>query len=175
MDVSHHIGAELTSACLSPSVLSDPERLSALTRSGLLNKDARGRLELLCETAHELLHVPMVLVNVLDDAKQITVGAYPKGESGRVLPIRDTGCQETVKIGEVVSIPNTLLHPVLCMIPAVRVAGVRSYLGVPIYHEGYIMGAFCCADYVVREWSFWEQQGLIALARLAGLSVERDE
>lgn len=173
MDIARHIGAEMAAASVPTSVLADPERLAALSRSGLLNKEVGDRLDLLCETAHELVKVPMVLVNVLDSTNQITVGAWPGSQHGAVTPIRDTGCQETVGLDSVVSISNTLMHPVLCMIPAVRVAGIRSYLGVPIYYENHILGAFCCADYKVREWSFWEKQSLIGLARLAGLSVDR--
>lgn len=158
----------------SADILSSPARLDALARSGLLDKGLRERLELLCETAHELIRVPIVQVNVLDDQQQITIGGYPPNHTGMIMSVNDAGCQVTVASGELVSIDNTLLHPVLCVTPLVQVIGIRAYLGVPIFFDGQIMGAFCCADYEVRKWSYWEKQSLRGLARLAGLSVDRE-
>lgn len=153
--------------------LTKPERLAALKSSGLLRHDLRGRLDLLCETAAQILRVPLAQANVLDGTKQVSVGKWPPDED-RETPLDGTGCKHVILAQEPVIIPNTLIHPVMCMQPFVTIKGVRAYLGVPIFFDSEVIGAFCAADFVVRDWTTWDVAGLQGLARLAGLSVRDD-
>lgn len=153
--------------------LDRPERLAALKASGLLRHDVEARLDLLCETACQILRVPMAQVNLLDDKFQTSVGKWPPDED-RITVVQDTGCKEVILAGDVVSVDNTLLHPTLCMIPFVTIAGARAYLGVPVFFDGEVIGSFCAADYEVRKWTTWDIAGLQGLARLAGLAVSGD-
>lgn len=156
------------------SSLARPERLAALKASGLLRHGPQDRLDLLCETATMILRVPMSQVNVLDDKFQVSIGKWPPDDK-RKARVQDTGCQEVILAQEPVIIPNTLLHPTVCMAPFVTVAGCRAYLGVPIYFGGEVVGSFCAADKVVRDWTTWDVAGLQGLARLAGLAVAHDD
>lgn len=152
--------------------INDPERLDALQRSGLLRHDERERFDILCETAASLLSVPIAQLNVLNADEQISVGAYPC-DTMRRLRVQDTNCQVTIRAAEPVIVENTLLHPIMCISPLTQVLGVRSYLGVPVFFDEEPVGAFCVADYKVREWGGWDVIGLQGLARLAGLAVDR--
>lgn len=158
---------------LDAAALDNPQRLQALRDSGLLRHDTTTRLDLLCETASMILRVPMSQVNVQDDRFQTSVGKWPPDDD-RVIGIEQTGCREVLTTRAPVVVPNTLLHPVMCMIPFVTIIGARSYLGVPIFFSGQVLGAFCVADFQVREWNTWDIAGLQGLARLAGLAVSHD-
>lgn len=155
------------------AVLSRTERLDALHSSGLLRHDMQGRLDLLCETAASILRAPLARVNVLDGDMQTSIGKWPP-DNDRFTPAKDAACREVIVSRQPLVVPNTLLHPTMCMIPFVTVVGARSYLGVPIFHEGEAIGSVCVADYVVRSWTVWDTAGLQGLARLAGLAVADD-
>lgn len=153
--------------------LTRPERLAALQHSGLLRHDPDVRLDLLCETACSILRVPMSQVNLLNERFSVSVGKWPPDDD-RIHPIKGVGCQEAILSGQVVIAPNTLIHPDLCLRPFVTVMGARSYLGVPVYFDGEVIGSFCVAGYIAREWNHWDVSGLRGLARLAGLAVSGD-
>jgi phosphoserine phosphatase RsbU/P len=150
--------------------LDDSRRIDALRQSGLLRHDPSGRLDLLCEMAGRMLQVPIAQVNVLDGTTQYTVGKYPPS-GRRSIEVANTGCQEVIRSADVVNIPDMLQHPVLCQIPIVG-EGARAYLGVPIWHEGHVIGSFCVLANEVREWAHYDVAGLMGLAKLARLSVE---
>ena len=154
--------------------LDRPERLLALERSGLLRHDVVGRLDLLCETACTILEVPMSQVNILGSDYQVNIGKWPPDDD-RVMDVRLTICKEVIAALEPVVVPDTLLHPVMCLSPIVTVSGARSYLGVPIFFSGEAIGTFCVGDLVVRNWHTWNVAGLQGLARLAGLAVNGDD
>lgn len=156
------------------SGLARPERLAALKASGLLRHGPQDRLDLLCETATMILRAPMSQVNLLDDKFSVSVGKWPPDDDRR-MAVEGSGCKEVIVAAQPVIVPNTLLHPTLCMIPYVTVAGVRAYLGVPVFFGGEVIGSFCVADMVAREWTHWDVAGLQGLARLAGLAVARDD
>lgn len=153
--------------------LTRPERLAALKNSGLLRHDASGRLDLLCETACTVLRVSLSMVNMLDERFSVSVGKWPPDDD-RTSPVEGVGCKDVILTGQAVIVPDTLVHPILCMRPFVTVMGVRSYLGVPVFFDGEVIGSFCAADYAVREWNHWDVAGLQGLARLAGLAVSGD-
>lgn len=56
----------------SPSRLSDPERLSALRDLGILEKDEDSTFGGLTKLASRLLHAPVALVSIVDDANSIS-------------------------------------------------------------------------------------------------------
>ena len=56
----------------------DPDRLSAIERSGLLRHTQHERLNRLCYTATELLDVDAAQINVLTDTQQVYVAEWPR-------------------------------------------------------------------------------------------------
>lgn len=160
----------MNDSALDPARLDGSARLEALRASGLLRHDLKGRLDLLCETAAEILRVPFSQVNILDDRVQMSVGKWPPDDD-RITEVAHSACKEVVVAGQPIVVPDMLVHPVLCMIPFVQETGGRAYLGVPIYFDGQVLGSFCVADQVVRRWTAWDVAGLQGLARLAGLAV----
>lgn len=151
------------------ATLTDPARLDALARSGLLAHGQRARLDLLCQTAASIVRVPAAQVNVLTAEQQISVGKYPP-DGDRELPVMVAGCRQVVLAEHPVIVPDTREHPVMCGLP--WAADWRAYLGVPVYAADQVIGSFCVLDRPVRAWTAWDIAGLQGLARLAGLSVE---
>lgn len=152
--------------------IADPDRLDALRRSGLLRHDLDKRLDILCETATELVGCPVSHINVLDNKRQYTVGSFPLAVE-KVHAIEDSGCEEVVVSQNVVIVPDTRLHPVLCMREFVTVAGMYAYLGVPILFGEQVVGSFCALDYEPREWAYWQVEALKGLAGLASVAALR--
>lgn len=149
----------------------DPERIAALRASGLLERDGDARLRTLCEAAAKLLRTPASLLNVVDAERRTTLAGYPSKIEQTTND--DSACTEVVVAAEPLVIPNTLLHPVTCDMSFVVKGGWRAYLGVPIFYDAQAVGSLCVVDVVVREWAYWDVEGLKGVARLAGLSVER--
>ena len=154
------------------STLTQPARLAALEASGLLRHDnPRDRLNLLCATAAAILAAPIVEVNVLTGTQQITVGRYPPAAQWGVVDVAESGCQVVVEAGRAVVVPDMREHPVMCALPVVKSGEARAYLGVPITHDGMVIGSFCALDVKTRQWSSWDECNLRELARLAGLAA----
>lgn len=152
--------------------IADPARLDALKRSGLLRHDLNKRLDILCETATEMIGCPVAYINLLDDQHQHTVGSFPKSDR-KSNPIDTTGCEEVIVCKSSVVVPDTRKHPVMCMRPFVTVAGMLAYLGVPILFGDQVVGSFCVLDYETRDWANWQIEVLRGLAELTSVAALR--
>jgi GAF domain-containing protein len=152
--------------------IADPDRLEALRKSGLLRHDLEKRLDILCETATELIGCPVSYINLLDDQLQHTVGSFPIGPR-KSNPVETTGCEEVVIAEKVIVVPDTRDHPVMCMRPFVTVAGMLAYLGVPILFGEQVVGSFCVLDYEPRDWAHWQVEALKGLASLTSAAALR--
>lgn len=152
--------------------IADPARLDALRRSGLLRHDLGKRLDILCETATELLGCPVSYINMLDKEMQHTVGSFPPRVRQSSL-VKTTGCEEVIASKGLIVVPDTRLHPVMCMREFVTVAGMLAYLGVPVLFGDQVVGSFCALDYEPREWAYWQIEALKGLASLTSAAALR--
>jgi len=152
--------------------IADPVRVEALHKSGLLRHDLGKRLDILCETATELVGCPVSYINLLDKEQQYTVGSYPP-RVRKSSKVETTGCEEVIASKNVVNVPDTRLHPVMCMREFVTVAGMLAYLGVPVLYGKQVVGSFCALDYEPREWAFWQVEALKGLASLTSAAALR--
>lgn len=152
--------------------IADPARLDALKRSGLLRHDLGKRLDILCETATELVGCPVAYINLLDKEQQYTIGSFPP-RVRRQSWVEDTGCEEVISTKGSVIVPDTRMHSVMCMRPFVTIAGMLAYLGVPILFGEQVVGSFCALDYEPREWPYWQVEALKGLAGLTSVAALR--
>lgn len=155
------------------ATLSDPERLAALERSGLLRHGQDERLVRICYTVTELLQVDASQVNIITDRAQHTVAEWPRAAPA-VAEFSNSGCWTVVEAEGTTAIENTLEHPILCRMP--WTATWQGYLGTPITYEGQHLGALCALSVSKRKWTLHDRMGLESLADLVleSIRVDRD-
>ncbi len=156
------------------SSLGSPERLAALRRTGLLGADPSDSFDHLTRLAIRVLRVPMAFVNLVDETRLVVLSCAPANASGeREMSPENSLCQFVVATGEPFIVPDARAVPVLALIPAVQ-SSIAAYAGVPLTSSGgEVLGAFCVADTVTREWTESDIHTLHDLASAAGAEVER--
>lgn len=148
-------------------VLDDPERLSAITRSGVLALHAT-RLQTLTVRAVRLLHADAAQVNVVDDQQQHHVAACPPVLE-RTGPVKESGCRLVVETGQLLVVPDAERHPIVCDMPWAAVW--RGYLGHPITYDGQVIGSFCVLTEEPRAWTLTDSHTLAELAAQASRTL----
>ncbi len=150
------------------------ERLAALRITGLLTAEPSESFDHLTRLAVRVLRVPMAFVNLIDEQRLVVLSCAPIASSGeRQMPREDSLCQFVVATGEPFVVPDARAVPALASIPAVQ-SSIAAYAGVPLVSSGgEVLGAFCVADTVAREWTESDIHTLHDLAAAAGTEVER--
>lgn len=151
-------------------VLSAPERLEALQRSGLLDRTVVERLDSVAYTATRLLNADAAQINALDSQFQRTVTGYPPGHWPSAVPLEITGCRRVVLTGQPLIIPDTEHDTEVRGLPWTDI--FNAYLGVPVTYEGEIIGSLCVLSEKSRTWTSYDILGLQGLANLVMLSLE---
>ncbi|WP_196933720.1 GAF domain-containing protein, partial [Pseudacidovorax intermedius] len=81
-----------------------------------------------------------------------------------------TFCHYTHALGRTLAIQDTRAESPWREVPTVRTLGVAAYLGVPVRHQGQVVGSLCVIDQVPRRWGEQEIDLLEAMAQ----SIERE-
>lgn len=114
------------------------------------------------------LHTSVALVSLVDDRRQLFVGAEGLNEpwkSRRETPLTHSFCKHVVCAGEPLVVSDAGSHPLVCDNLAIRDLGVAAYLGVPIRApNNVVIGALCAIDSKPR---LWQQHDLELLEELA--------
>lgn len=150
---------------------SDPDRLAALGRSGLLDKSVPDRIQHLVYTAHSLLRADVAQLNVLTASTQHTVAEWPRVPP-RTRPIAETGCQH-VLVSETVAVQDMVDDPIMCVLPWSN--HFRGYIGSVICYGDQPIGALCALTVEPRRWTKTDELTLKSLTRLVSLSLEESE
>jgi PAS domain S-box-containing protein len=151
-----------------------PARLPALRHTGLLDSPTDEALDRLTRLAASALDVPVVLLSLTDQERQLfrsTVGLRePRGAGGADSPL-DALCHRVVATGE------TILSDDASAQPEIAPSGeppLRSWAGTPLSsREGERLGSLCVADTRAREWRPREADLLRDLAATATAEIER--
>jgi GAF domain-containing protein len=149
--------------------LTDPIRIEALQRSGLLDRTVAQRLDHLAFAAARLLLADAALINGLDGGSQYTPVGWPQGE-WPVHPVGVSGCQHVVLTGQPFVVNDALVNPVTCEMPWAE--RFRAYLGVPVCYDDHIIGSLCVLNAAPRTWKPYEIQALEGVSRLVTMSLE---
>ena len=151
-----------------PDSLSDPERLSALSRIRDMGAWPRESLDRLARIAARLLHVPVALVSLVDDREQCFAGQVGLEEPvalERRTPLSHSFCKHVVLTEEPLVIEDARRHPLVMHNPAIRDLKVVAYCGVPIRaSNGKVLGSLCAIDHEPRKWT---QEDVDTLSDLA--------
>lgn len=145
----------------------DPNRLSALRRTGLLDSPIEETFDRFTRLASKLLNSPVSLVSLVDRDRQFfksQIGLPSEVAQKRETPLTHSFCQHVVRGGSPLRIPDATLDPRVRQNLAIPDLGVIAYLGVPITSDdGMVLGSFCVIDGKVRPWS---DEDLMALEDL---------
>jgi DNA-binding response OmpR family regulator len=181
------IRAWIQSRLLSPQVvmqapaaiIREPNRIDALTRTGLLDSPPEESFDALTRLASSLLGVPVALVSLVDSHRQFFKSQVGLGEpwaTRRETPLTHSFCQWVVSEQEGLVIADARNHPVLAHNRALSDLGVVAYAGVPITAtSGEPIGSLCAIDTTPREWSDAEIDLLRQLGQVAEASIAVSE
>ena len=107
--------------------------------------------------AARLLGVPVCLVSLVDENRQVFVGACglpPAIDAVRETPLSHSFCKHAVRDRQPLIIRDALQDPRFAENGAVKDLGVIAYLGFPLHApDGEILGAFCVIDSKPRDWT----------------------
>jgi PAS domain S-box-containing protein len=149
------------------SVLLDPGRLAAPRQTNLLDTPAEEAFGRLVRQAAHILEVPIALVSLLDEDRQIvkaSVGLPEPWASARQTPLSSSLCQQLLVTQQPLVIPDTRRDPRARDHEFILALGVAAYLGVPLMVSGQVLGSLCVADRQPRNWTADQVATLTELA-----------
>jgi len=159
--------------------VSDPRRLAALQRTGLLDARPSDTFDRLTTLATQLLGVPIALVSLVDDDRQFFVSCPGVGEpwaTARETPLSHSFCQYVVATGEPLVVEDARDIDFLRSNLAIRDLGVIAYAGVPLrLSTGEVIGSFCAIENAPRAWTPAELESLKTLAAAAMAELDLRE
>lgn len=157
-------------------VLSEPDRLAALDRTGLMGGAPDPVLDGMAAAARRGLRAPVALVSLVDHERQVFACALglpePSASRGET-PLSHSFCRHAVVRRAPLVVEDAGRHPDLRHNLAIRDLGVIAYLGVPLTTSGgMVLGSFCVIDHVPRAWSRDQVDVLSDLAAAAVAHLE---
>jgi len=147
--------------------LREAARLAALQHTGLTAYPDQA-LDRFAGLVRKVLHVPIVLVSLVDDARQFFPGASGLAQpwlTRRQTSLSHSFCRQVAVTDDPLIVTDAREHPVLRTNPAVPDLGFVAYAGIPLTDEdGHVLGSLCAIDRQPREWSAGEIDVLTDLA-----------
>lgn len=154
------------------SVLSDPDRLEVLRRTGVLDASAHPELDRFARMAASALGTRFAAVAVVTGDRQFWVGLNGADQDDRSVPLELSLAKFMVASREPLIVDNAALHPLLARHAAVRAGVTSAYAGIPLIGEsGHVIGAMTTWDERPRHWTSGQIQVLRDLADLAASKI----
>lgn len=159
---------------LSSPNLSQQRRITAIRKSGLLDRSGREQFNHITEHVRVTMDVPVAIISIVDEDRQVFAGhsglPSPWDERGET-PMTHSFCQYVVEHNAPLIVTDANLHDLVRSNHAIADLGVIAYLGVPIYlGGGELVGALAAIDTQPRVWT---DRDLATLQSLATI-VERE-
>lgn len=152
-------------------LLDDPSRLASLALSGLMDVRGDDVLDRLVAVAARAVQVPVVLVSLVDTARQrfpSQVGLTEPWASRAETPLSHSFCQHVVRSGAPLVVYDAGATALVSGNQAIPDLGVRAYAGYPLRDEsGNVLGSFCVIDTRPRDWTDGELETVAGLGELA--------
>lgn len=155
--------------------LSDPARLNALDRTGLMEAGPQAALDGVASLTAEALAMPFAAVSLLDGTTQLLAGCnLAAGACKRWRPVGESVCKFTVASGIPFIVDDATVHPLLAEHPAVASGALGAYAGVPLFSdEDQAVGTLHSWDTRPRRWTSGQVIVLQDMADLAGAKIFR--
>lgn len=157
------------------SAVQNPVRLRVLHDALLLDTPPEENFDRLTKLAARVLRVPMAFVSLVDAERQFFKSCI--GLEVRETTLEASFCQHVVALDEPLIIPDARAHPLVQHMAVVRNKVVGAYLGVPLRTcDGFVLGSFCAADSVPRQWTAEDVETMVALAEavMTELALRQD-
>ncbi len=155
--------------------IDSPARLNALRRAKLMDTPPEDAFDRITRMAMKVLHVPVTLFTVVDDARQFFKSAQGLPSDlavSRQTPISHSMCQHVVDTNEPIIIEDARGHPTLRHNMAVLELGVTAYLGMPVLSpDGEAIGSLCAIDRNPRQWTDRDIEAMKVFAEMATQEV----
>ncbi len=136
----------------SAAVLSDPARLRALRRSGLLDPSADAVFDRYTRMATRLLGTPVALLSLVEPERQVFKSRVGLDVSETALS--HSFCQHVVAANAPLVIEDARKHPLVQANEAIADLGVVAYAGSPVRApNGEPLGSFCAIASQPRVWT----------------------
>ncbi|MBA4157154.1 MAG: GAF domain-containing sensor histidine kinase [Gemmatimonadetes bacterium] len=153
----------------------DPARVDAVRRTGLLDSAAEEPFDRLTQLAAKLVRAPVSFISLVDASRDFYKSCYGFGEplaSAREMEGL-TFCHYAIASEGPLVIPDTRADPVYRAVPTVESLGIAAYLGIPLTtSEGHTIGSFCVVDFEPREWRSEDVELLSELAASTMREIE---
>ncbi len=157
-------------------LLTDPDRLSELYRSALLDSPLEEPFDRITRLAQRVLGVDVALISLVDHDRQFfksQIGLPEPFAAARETPLSHSFCQYAVASGNRFVVENSSEHPLVRDNLAVDELGVASYAGEPLRTSlGNVLGTLCVIDNEPRDWSDEDLELLAELTALAMTEIE---
>ena len=155
------------------SSVSDPQRMAAVEATRLLDSKPDELFDQLARLAAAVLGVPWVFVTLVDERRSFWVSAAgidPDPGTGLYgeNAVGESFCQYVIGSDNAVIIDDARLDPRSEHNPSIESMGVVAWAGFPLRSsDGHVVGTFCAADRIPRQWSGEDVTLLHALASAA--------
>ena len=152
-------------------------RLISLRSSGLLTDRHGIDFDHVMELASKVANVPISLVSLIDEDRQVFVGAcgLPAPYSvTRETPLSHSFCQHVVNLRRPLIISDARKDDLVSKNLAIKDLGVIAYLGFPVLGEGdHLYGAVCAIHSTPRQWSEEEIELMRGFAAIVSGMIEQ--
>jgi hypothetical protein len=159
------------------AALSEPTRLNALRRTGLLDAPMDPALERLTGLVAKVLRVPIVLISLVEPGRQFFAthcGLPEPWNTRRQTALSHSFCQHVVTSRQPFVVSDARQHPAVRDNLAIRDLNVIAYAGVPLLtFDDQVLGSLCAIDNEPRVWSSSELDLLRDFAASAMAHVEQ--
>ncbi len=147
------------------SALTDPERISAVRASGLLDTEPEESFDRFARLASIVLDVPFSFVTVVDEARSFWKAAVGPDLRVRQNPVDQSFCQFVIATGQPLIVDDTIVDRRTSSLSAVTSLGIRSWAGFPLRDgSGAVIGSLGVGG---REPRRWDERDLTVLATLS--------
>ncbi len=152
------------------SALTDPARLDALSRSGLMDTSPEEIFDRAVRLATQITGRPVALLSLVDGTRQFFMaqtGLTGDAAKKRGTPLSHSFCQHVVTTQSEFIVTDAEKDPRVHDNGAVADLGVAAYLGVPVRStDGHVMGSLCVIDNKPHDWTDTEKRAMNDLRKM---------
>jgi hypothetical protein len=163
--------SDLVADTRADEVVTNPNRLAAVARTGLLDSAPDAAFDRLVRMAAEALGVPSAALTLMDRDRLFilsAVGVVDSVATARQIPLRTSITKFAVAAGHTLVVEDASTDPLFKNLPFARDRTVVGYLGIPLIDtDGYAIGSLAVWDSKPRHWSTGHVETLHSFARLA--------
>ncbi|MDB4906627.1 MAG: Blue-light-activated protein [Gemmatimonadetes bacterium] len=134
---------------------------------------ASSSFDRLARLAADVLHVPFVVVAVIEGDREVVLSSVGVDPTGNTLGPRESLCRDVVARGKPIVLHDALAELDRTEASPLRDRGLSAFLGVPLRSAaGEPVGCFSVIDASAREWTEREHRLLEQMAEHASVALE---